>query len=215
MIAASFRYYGGNEFIDQMELLCQRRALEVTTQSHSVACFETDSFEFDFKVFGLDPELWGVNVQSLSGSPANFAVYTALVEPNGRIMGLDLPDGGHLSHGSGFEILKRMLQRRSTKCSDCFRFFTPVRKVSATSMFFQSMPYKVDPKTGLIDYDRMEENAMLFRPKVLVAGERAREPPCCSGSSAPSFRRVVLRSSSGLRPLPEDRRQGQFARLRL
>lgn len=121
------RYYGGNEFIDQMELLCQRRALEV---------------------FGLDPELWGVNVQSLSGSPANFAVYTALVEPNGRIMGLDLPDGGHLSHG----------------------FFTPVRKVSATSMFFQSMPYKVDPKTGLIDYDRMEENAMLFRPKVLVAG---------------------------------------------
>ncbi|WKX99347.1 hypothetical protein Q1695_014324 [Nippostrongylus brasiliensis] len=121
------RYYGGNEFIDQMELLCQKRALEV---------------------FGLDPELWGVNVQALSGSPANFAVYTALVEPNGRIMGLDLPDGGHLSHG----------------------FFTPARKVSATSMFFQSMPYKVDPKTGLIDYDRMEENAMLFRPKVLVAG---------------------------------------------
>ncbi|EPB76088.1 glycine hydroxymethyltransferase [Ancylostoma ceylanicum] len=121
------RYYGGNEFIDKMELLCQKRALEV---------------------FGLDPELWGVNVQSLSGAPANFAVYTALVEPNGRIMGLDLPDGGHLSHG----------------------FFTPARKVSATSMFFQSMPYKVDPKTGLIDYDRMEENAMLFRPKVLIAG---------------------------------------------
>uniref|UniRef100_A0A0K0CXK5 Serine hydroxymethyltransferase n=1 Tax=Angiostrongylus cantonensis TaxID=6313 RepID=A0A0K0CXK5_ANGCA len=122
-----FRYYGGNEFIDQMELLCQKRALEV---------------------FGLDPELWGVNVQPLSGSPANFAVYTALVEPNGRIMGLDLPDGGHLSHG----------------------FFTPARKVSATSIFFQSMPYKVDAKTGLIDYNRVEENAMLFRPKVLIAG---------------------------------------------
>ncbi|XGW15640.1 hypothetical protein V3C99_001245 [Haemonchus contortus] len=121
------RYYGGNEYIDQMELLCQKRALEV---------------------YGLDPELWGVNVQSLSGSPANFAVYTAIVEPNGRIMGLDLPDGGHLSHG----------------------FFTPTRKVSATSIFFQSMPYKLDPKTGLIDYDRMEENAMLFRPKILVAG---------------------------------------------
>ncbi|VDM80896.1 unnamed protein product [Strongylus vulgaris] len=73
------------------------------------------------RVFGLDPELWGVNVQSLSGCPANFAVYTALAEPNGRIMGLDLPDGGHLSHG----------------------FFTPAKKVSATSMFFQSMPYKV------------------------------------------------------------------------
>ncbi|KAJ1355046.1 Serine hydroxymethyltransferase [Parelaphostrongylus tenuis] len=121
------RYYGGNEFIDQMELLCHKRALEV---------------------FGLDPELWGVNVQPHSGSPANFAVYTALVEPNGRIMGLDLPDGGHLSHG----------------------FFTPARKVSATSIFFQSMPYKVDAKTGLIDYDRMEENAMLFRPKILIAG---------------------------------------------
>ncbi|CAJ0962989.1 unnamed protein product, partial [Mesorhabditis belari] len=121
------RYYGGNEHIDKMELLCQKRALEV---------------------FGLDQELWGVNVQSLSGSPANFAVYTAVVEPNGRIMGLDLPDGGHLSHG----------------------FFTPTRKVSATSIFFQSMPYKVCPKTGLIDYDKLEEDAMLFRPKVIVAG---------------------------------------------
>lgn len=72
------RYYGGNEFIDQMELLCQKRALEV---------------------FGLDPAKWGVNVQPLSGSPANFAVYTAIVGSNGRIMGLDLPDGGHLTHG--------------------------------------------------------------------------------------------------------------------
>lgn len=121
------RYYGGNEFIDQMERLCQKRAL---------------------KVFGLDPEKWGVNVQALSGAPANFAVYTALVEPNGRIMGLDLPDGGHLSHG----------------------FFTPQRKVSATSIFFQSMPYKVDPDSGLIDYDTLEKNAMLFRPKVIIAG---------------------------------------------
>ncbi|CAO4369043.1 unnamed protein product [Caenorhabditis nigoni] len=121
------RYYGGNEFIDQMEILCQKRALEV---------------------FGLDPAKWGVNVQSLSGSPANFAVYTALVGANGRIMGLDLPDGGHLTHG----------------------FFTPARKVSATSEFFQSMPYKVDAQSGLIDYDKLEENAMLFRPKVLIAG---------------------------------------------
>uniref|UniRef100_A0A914XFB6 Serine hydroxymethyltransferase n=1 Tax=Plectus sambesii TaxID=2011161 RepID=A0A914XFB6_9BILA len=121
------RYYGGNEFIDQMELLCQKRALSV---------------------FGLDPEKWGVNVQSLSGSPANFAVYSALVEPNGRIMGLDLPDGGHLSHG----------------------FFTAARKVSATSIYFQSMPYKVNPDTGLIDYDMLEQTAALFKPKVIVAG---------------------------------------------
>lgn len=121
------RYYGGNEYIDQMERLCQQRAL---------------------KVYGLDPEKWGVNVQSLSGVPANFAVYTAIVEPNGRIMGLDLPDGGHLSHG----------------------FFTPQRKVSATSLFFQSMPYKVDPISGLIDYDTLEKSAMLFRPKIIIAG---------------------------------------------
>ncbi|CAJ0585251.1 unnamed protein product, partial [Mesorhabditis spiculigera] len=121
------RYYGGNEFIDKMELLCQKRALQV---------------------FGLDPEQWGVNVQPLSGSPANFTVYAAIAEPHGRIMGLDLPDGGHLTHG----------------------FFTPTRKVSATSIFFESMPYKVCPKTGLLDYEKLEENAMLFRPKIIVAG---------------------------------------------
>ena len=68
------RYYGGNEFIDQVELLAQKRALAA---------------------YNLNPEEWGINVQPLSGSPANFAVYTAIVGPHGRIMGLDLPDGGH------------------------------------------------------------------------------------------------------------------------
>lgn len=121
------RYYGGNEFIDKVERLCQKRALEV---------------------FGLNPEEWGVNVQPLSGSPANFAVYTAVVEPHGRIMGLYLPDGGHLSHG----------------------FMTQQKKVSATSVFFESFPYKLDPTTGLIDYDRLAENSKLFLPKMIVAG---------------------------------------------
>jgi len=121
------RYYGGNEFIDQMEALTQKRALEV---------------------YGLSPEEWGVNVQPLSGSPANFAVYTALVEPHGRIMGLDLPDGGHLSHG----------------------FMTPSKKISATSIFFESMPYRLDQSTGLIDYDMLEQNALLFKPKMIIAG---------------------------------------------
>ena len=73
-----YRYYGGNEFIDEIELLAQKRALEA---------------------FNLDPEQWGCNVQPYSGSPANFAVYTGLLEPHQRIMGLDLPDGGHLTHG--------------------------------------------------------------------------------------------------------------------
>ena len=72
------RYYGGNQHIDAIELMCQARAL---------------------KVFNLDKAKWGVNVQCLSGSPANLQVYQAIMRPHDRLMGLDLPHGGHLSHG--------------------------------------------------------------------------------------------------------------------
>ena len=100
------------------------------------------------EVFNLNPEEWAVNVQPLSGTPANFAVYTGVVQPHGRIMGLDLPDGGHLSHG----------------------FMTANKKISATSIFFESMPYRIDPSTGLIDYDKLAESARLFKPKMIIAG---------------------------------------------
>ncbi|KAI3881673.1 hypothetical protein MKW92_001417 [Papaver armeniacum] len=124
------QYYGGNEYIDELETLCQQRALAA---------------------FHLDPKKWGVNVQPLSGSPANFEVYTALLNPHDRIMGLDLPHGGHLSHG----------------------FMTPKRRVSGTSIYFESMPYRLDESTGLIDYDMLEKTATLFRPKLIIVGASA------------------------------------------
>ncbi|KAG2249882.1 hypothetical protein Bca52824_089510 [Brassica carinata] len=93
----------------------------------------------------------GVNVQPLSGSPANFAVYTAILKPHDRIMGLDLPHGGHLSHG----------------------FMTAKRRVSGTSIYFESMPYRLDESTGIVDYDMLEKTAALFRPKLIIAGASA------------------------------------------
>ena len=124
------RYYGGNEHIDQIELTCQRRALAT---------------------FRLDPERWGVNVQCLSGSPANLQVYQAIMRPHDRLMGLDLPHGGHLSHG----------------------YQTPTKKISAVSTYFETFPYRVNLETGIIDYDQLEQNALMYRPKVLVAGTSA------------------------------------------
>eukprot|EP00922_Rhytidocystis_sp_ex-Travisia-forbesii_P037449 GHVS01055814.1.p1 GENE.GHVS01055814.1~~GHVS01055814.1.p1 ORF type:complete len:531 (-),score=72.12 GHVS01055814.1:225-1742(-) len=124
------RYYGGNEFIDQIERLCMQRGLSA---------------------FHLDAEKWGVNVQALSGSPANFAALTALAGKGGRVMGLALPHGGHLSHGHQ----------------------TPTKKISAVSEFFETMAYRLDEHTGLIDYDTLEVLAVHFRPKVIIAGTTA------------------------------------------
>ncbi|KAB1219749.1 Serine hydroxymethyltransferase 3, chloroplastic [Morella rubra] len=124
------RYYGGNEYIDELETLCQQRALAA---------------------FQVDGKKWGVNVQPLSGSPANFEVYTAILKPHDRIMGLDLPHGGHLSHG----------------------FMTPKRRVSGTSIYFESMPYRLDESTGIVDYNMLEKTAILFRPKLIIAGASA------------------------------------------
>ena len=123
------RYYGGNEIIDKVELLCQQRALEA---------------------FGLDSKEWGVNVQSLSGSPANLQVYGALLKPHERIMGLDLPHGGHLSHG----------------------YQTSTKKISAVSSYFETLPYQVNDD-GIVDYSMLEKMALNYRPKLIIGGGSA------------------------------------------
>merc|ERR1712066_581960 len=80
-----------------------------------------------------------------------FAVYTALLPPHARIMALDLPSGGHLTHG----------------------YYTAKKKISATSIYFESLPYKVDPVTGFIDFDALRQSALVFRPQMILCGASA------------------------------------------
>lgn len=121
------RYYGGNQHIDEIESLCQQRAITA---------------------FHLDKDKWHVNVQPYSGSPANLATLTGLLKPHDRIMGLNLPSGGHLTHG----------------------FYTPRKKISATSIFFESFSYDLDPATEMIDYDKLEELAIRYCPQLIICG---------------------------------------------
>ncbi|MEJ2702197.1 MAG: serine hydroxymethyltransferase [Sedimentisphaerales bacterium] len=86
------------------------------------------------------------NVQPYSGSVANMAAYAALVEPGDTIMGMSLTDGGHLTHGG---------------------------KVSLTSRFFKSVSYRVNPETGLIDFDHVRDMAKQHRPKLIISGATA------------------------------------------
>jgi glycine hydroxymethyltransferase len=122
---AGARYYGGNEIIDELERLTIARALET---------------------FGLSADAWHVNVQALSGSPANLAVYLGLVPKDGKIMGMRLDHGGHLTHG---------------------------HKVSATGKFFTSVQYGVDKETEVLDYDALKEQAITEKPNIIVAGYTA------------------------------------------
>ena len=123
------RYYGGCQVIDEIEQLCKDRAMSA---------------------YKLNPNVWSVNVQPYSGSPANMAVYLGLLKPHDRIMGLDLPSGGHLTHG----------------------FYTKNKKISATSIVFESFPYKIK-KDGYIDYDSLETIARDYKPQMIICGSSA------------------------------------------
>jgi glycine hydroxymethyltransferase len=130
MVRHTFNNLGGNEYIDVIENLAISRALEA---------------------FGLKNDTWGVNVQPYSGSPANFAAYTAVLKPGDKLMGLDLYCGGHLTHG----------------------FQTETKKISATSVYFESKSYKIDEETGLIDYQKLEKDVNEFKPKLIIIGASA------------------------------------------
>jgi len=114
------RYYAGNEFIDDIEILAQKRARDLFNVPHA-------------------------NVQPYSGSPANLAVYLATCNPGDTIMGLNLPDGGHLTHGW---------------------------KVSATAIFYHSVPYHVK-EDGRIDLDEVWQLVKEHKPKLIWAGATA------------------------------------------
>lgn len=115
------RYYQGNEFIDQIETIAIERAK---------------------KVFGVPH----ANVQPLSGSPANSAVYFALLEPGDTIMGMALSFGGHLTHGHP--------------------------KITFSGKYFKSVQYGTD-EHGFIDYAEVEKLALTYKPKLIISGSTA------------------------------------------
>jgi glycine hydroxymethyltransferase len=111
------RYYQGQEFVDLIENLTKQRAVEAFDVVHA-------------------------NVQPLSGSPANLAVYLGLLKPGDTILGLDLSHGGHLTHGS---------------------------KVSTSGIYYNSVAYTLN-KDGKMDYEAIEKLAIKHKPQIIVAG---------------------------------------------
>jgi len=119
------RYYKGVEYADIVEALARRR------------CAET------FAANGISANEIYVNVQALSGGPANNAVYHALVKPGETIMGMDLLHGGHLSHGS---------------------------PVNRSGKYYNAVHYTVDPQTEQLDYEQIEELARHHKPRFIIGG---------------------------------------------
>ncbi len=112
------RYYGGNEVIDQAETLAINRAKELFGAEH-------------------------VNVQPLSGSPANLAVYMGLLNPGDKVLGFSLDQGGHLSHG---------------------------HPLNFSGKLYTIIPYFVKKETEIIDMDEVEAIALREKPKMILAG---------------------------------------------
>jgi glycine hydroxymethyltransferase len=119
------RYYKGVEYADIVEALARRRCAEA------------------FAGNGITPEELYVNVQALSGGPANNAVYHALVDPGATVMGMNLLHGGHLSHGS---------------------------PANRSGKYYNIVSYSVDPETEHINYDAVEALAIEHQPKMIIAG---------------------------------------------
>ena len=115
------RYYGGCQCVDIVEDIARKRACELFGAEHA-------------------------NVQPHSGAQANIAVYFALLQPGDTIMGMNLDEGGHLTHGS---------------------------PVNMSGKYFNVVSYGVDPETGRIDYDKLMELALEHKPKLIVAGASA------------------------------------------
>jgi len=115
------RYYGGCEYVDIVERLAIERAKQLFGAEH-------------------------VNVQPHSGSSANLAVYMALARPGDRILGQNLSEGGHLTHGS---------------------------PVNFSGLLFEAHHYGVDRATGRLDYDAVERTAREVQPKIILAGASA------------------------------------------
>ena len=115
------RYYGGCEYVDEIERLAVDRARQL---------------------FGAEQ----ANVQPHSGAQANLAAYAALLQPGDTLVGMDLSGGGHLTHGSS---------------------------VNQSGKLYHAVSYGVDPQTGRIDYDQVEDIVKKNRPKLLVAGASA------------------------------------------
>ncbi len=138
------RYYGGNAVIDKIELLAQAEGLKAfklvggLSTELSPAALKDEAFASRTR--------WYLNVQAYSGSPANLAIYFALVKPGDTVMGLKLTQGGHLTHGFGLNF---------------------------SGTFYNAVQYNLKPETGAIDYDEMERLAVEHKPKMIYSGATA------------------------------------------